>query len=67
VLKAKQPQYTGTYESDAYYFAGLKQLANGNKSEALKDFQKVLEYRQHSITVPELTHAWIEELNRHAH
>jgi tetratricopeptide (TPR) repeat protein len=66
-LKTKQPQYAGTYESDAYYFAGLKQLANGNKSEALKDFQKVLEYRQHSITVPELTHAWIEELNRHAH
>jgi tetratricopeptide (TPR) repeat protein len=64
-LKTKQPQYAGTYESDAYYFAGLKQLANGNKSEALKDFQKVLEYRQHSITVPELTHAWIEELNRH--
>ncbi len=66
-LKAKQPKYADTYESDAYYYAGLQQMAKGNKAEALKDFQKVLEYRQHSITVPELTHAWMVELNRHPH
>lgn len=64
-LKADERSCHECYESNAYYYAGLKQMADGHKAEALKDFQKVLESPRHMITVPELTHAWIEELNRH--
>lgn len=63
-LKAKQPDAAGSFESDAYYYAGLKQLADGNKAKALEDFRKVLAIRQHTVTIPELTHAWIKELGR---
>jgi tetratricopeptide (TPR) repeat protein len=66
-LKAKDPKFAESYESNAYYYAGLKQLAKGNKAEALKDLQKGLEYQRHMITVVDLTHAWIAELNRHPH
>jgi tetratricopeptide (TPR) repeat protein len=66
-LKAKDPKFAESYESNAYYYAGLKQIANGNKAEALKDLQKGLEYHRHMITVVDLTNAWIAELNRHPH
>ncbi len=66
-LKAKQPKYADTDDSDAYFYAALKQVADGNKAAALKYFQKGLTFHRHMITVPEQTHAWIKELGRKPH
>ncbi|MDE2012637.1 MAG: hypothetical protein KGJ75_06910 [Alphaproteobacteria bacterium] len=66
-LKKKQPSAAGAFQSDAWYYAGLKAAADGRKAEALKDFHKVLASRQSTMGTPEAAHAWSVELQRHRH
>ncbi|HUW98028.1 MAG TPA: hypothetical protein VMV40_04175 [Acidiferrobacter sp.] len=66
-LKKRQPEYAGSFESDAWYRVGLKQVADGHRAAALRDFRKVLAIHQHTMGVVESTQAWMRELNRKPH
>lgn len=66
-IKAKNNDKSDTWDSDTYYYGGLKEMIDGHDAAAVADFEKVLRLHSAFIDMKPLSRAWIKEIRRHPH
>lgn len=65
--KNKDDPEKDIWDSNTYYFSGLKAMVDGHDGAALADFGKVIRMRHAFHDIRPLSRAWIKVVHRHPH